>query len=367
MKARIPALMLALSLAASISAGCGSSTRQVQPTPLPVVTDLTGKTAEGRLEPIRFVTLAPAADALVSEVLVTEGEQVQEGQLLVRFDNANAQTLEAARTRAALELSDAYEAVRVAQNELDAYPLPRVFAGLTAEEAARTWLTELDAARKAFEPYKDTSRKGYRRGNTFPRSVYPSFPQRVLLDTKDYDEVAMVFKKRVDVGWMNYTKAVLWLKLDSALASSKARLADAQRRYDSLQDGGITDLTAGSRAALATAEIRAPFDGTVTNVDLKLGEVATAGEAAVTLADTSSWIIKTTDLTEIDVVGIQDGVPVSVALDAMPGQVFRGSVTSVALDYSERQGDVVYPVSVLLQDTTPGMRWGMTAEVTFKE
>jgi len=366
MRARNLALVFLLGSAVSLTAGCASTpAMQSTATPLPVVADLTGVTAEGRLEPIRYVTLAPSVDGLVSEVLVSEGEQVEAGQVIVRLDSTNAQTLETARTKAAVELSGAYQAVRLAQSDLDVYPLPRVFAGLSAEEAARTWLAELDSARAAFAPYKATSRKTLKPRNAFQNFIYPSLPRRVLYDTGEYDDMAMVYKKRVDVAWMNYTKAVQWLKLDSALRSAKARLADAQRRYDGLHDTSTSDIAAATRSALATAEIRAPFAGTVTNLDLKIDEVATAGIAAVTLADFSSWIVKTTDLTEIDVVGIEEGMPVTISLDSVPGATFSGGVLSVDLGYSDRQGDIVYPVSILLADRQPGMRWGMTAQVTF--
>jgi multidrug efflux pump subunit AcrA (membrane-fusion protein) len=357
-----------LGILTALTAGCGSiAARQAAPTPLPVVADLGGITVEGRLEPIRFVTLSAGVDGLVSEVLVAEGEQVRAGQLMVRLDNVNAQTLEAAQNAAAVELGAAHEAVRVAQNELDDYPLPRVFVGLTAEEAARTWLAELDAAKEAFEPFEDTSRKGLRKSSAFPSVVYPSLPERVLFDTHEYDEMAMVYKKRVDVGWMNYTKAVLWANLYAPLVSAKARLADAQRRYDAVSAALSASESSGARAALATADIRAPFDGTVTALELKPGELATTGNPIVTVADLSGWIVKTVDLTEIDVVDVEVGMPVTVVLDALPDTEFGGSVLSIDLSYSDRQGDIVYPVRILLADKDPGMRWGMTAQVSFEE
>ena len=368
MKAGSPAFLLLLTVAASLAASCGAApARQAPPTPLPVVAYLTGVTAEGRLEPLRFVTLATSVDGIVSEVSVLEGQRVDAGEILARLDSTNAQTLEAAQAKAALELSSAYQAVRTAQNELDAYPLPRIFVGLTAEEAARKWLAELDTARGAFAPYRDTGRKTLKPSSAFPNLVYPSLPRRVQLDTGEYDDMAMVYKKQVDVALMNYTRAVMWLQFDSALATAKARLMDAQRRYDSLHDTALSDVGAGTRSALATAEIRAPFDGTVTSMDLKVGEVVTAGLAVATVADLSGWIVETTDLTEIDVMSIHEGLPVTISLDSLPDAAFSGNVRSVDLSYSDRQGDIVYPVSILLAESHPGMRWGMTAQVTFDE
>jgi HlyD family secretion protein len=87
----------------------------------------------------------------------------------------------------------------------------------------------------------------------------------------------------------------------------------------------------------------------------------------VTIADTSSWVVKTTDLTEIDVVKLSEGEPVTVTLDALPEVDFKGNVLAIGQSYSENQGDVVYEVIVLLTDTSPEMRWGMTAKVKFED
>ena len=67
-----------------------------------------------------------------------------------------------------------------------------------------------------------------------------------------------------------------------------------------------TPSEARNAASLASAEIRAPFAGTITELDLKVGELL-RWQAAVTIADLSRWIVKTTDLTEIDVVDIETG------------------------------------------------------------
>lgn len=368
MKANRLVCIAFLGLGVVAGAGCGAvPASQPGPTPLPVVADLSGITAEGRLEPLRFVALAPAIDGLVNEVLVSEGQQVQAGQLLAEIDGVNARSLEAAQASIAQELSSAHQAVRTAQNELDAYPLPRIFVGLTAEQAARTWLKELDAASEAFAPYEDSSRKGLKPRNAFPNLVYPGLPGRVLYDTGEYDGLALEYKKRVDLARANYTRAVQWLQLDSALAVAQAHLADAQRRYDHLNDQALSYASAGTVGALATAEIRAPFSGTVTKLDLQVGEAARAGIAVVTLADFSGWIVKTTDLTEIDVVSVQEGMSVSVVLDSLPEAEFGGSVLHVDLGYTDRQGDIVYPVDVLLSGSNSGLRWGMTAQVTFEE
>jgi hypothetical protein len=87
----------------------------------------------------------------------------------------------------------------------------------------------------------------------------------------------------------------------------------------------------------------------------------------VTVADFSQWLVQTTDLTEIDVVNLQEGQPVTVSLDAIPEAQLTGEILSIGQTFAENQGDIVYEVTILLTDTHPAMRWGMTAAVTFNE
>ena len=132
-------------------------------------------------------------------------------------------------------------------------------------------------------------------------------------------------------------------------------------------DSSFAEDTASARAALANAEVRALFSGTVTNLDLKVGQFAALGQPVITIANLSSWVVKTTDLTEIDVVSLREGQSVTVTLDAIPGVTLNGKVLTIGENYSEKQGDVVYEVTVLLTDQNPAMRWGMTAEVKFEQ
>jgi multidrug resistance efflux pump len=149
--------------------------------------------------------------------------------------------------------------------------------------------------------------------------------------------------------------------------TAEAQLAQAQKDYGALQDASFTESTAGVRAALANAEVRAPFDGTITNLDLKVGEFASAGQPVLTIADLSSWVVKTTDLTENDVVNVTQGQTVDVTLDALPGVTLRGKVLSIGQNYTKNLGNVVYEVTVALTDPNPNVRWGLTAQVKFNQ
>ncbi len=154
--------------------------------------------------------------------------------------------------------------------------------------------------------------------------------------------------------------------MESNFQNAQVRVANAEADFNALQDTDFSLDTAALRAILANAELRAPLAGVVTKLDLKVGEFASSSAPVVTIADTSKWLVKTTDLTEIDVVNLSEGQPVVVKLDAMPGKEFKGHILSIGQEYSENQGDIVYEVTILLTDLDPAMRWGMTAVVTFE-
>jgi HlyD family secretion protein len=158
------------------------------------------------------------------------------------------------------------------------------------------------------------------------------------------------------------------------LALKKAELDEAQRTYDRLKSGVDTDQLAllearlnAAKAGVAALTVVSPFDGVIAKLNAKVGESMNAGVAAVTIADFSHWLVKTTDLTEIDVVNIKPGQPVTVVLDALPDVNLSGQVDLIAQTFIQKQGDVTYEVTIDLTDTNPSMLWGMTAVVKFLE
>ncbi len=347
---------LALIILALTLAACGTAQATPEATPIPTVVADDTIIAEGKLEPIHYTELALNASGLVSEVLFEEGDAVKAGDVIARLDASEAQTLESAQAKSAQEMTTAYQEVRDAQFKLDNFDVPSDFDGMTPSEAVGKMLVALDKARVDFEPYKDLEQ----RLEWEMRNDTPDKP-------KVYRDTAKIYKKRLDDAWADYRKAVQWLELDSNLANAKARLVLAQRDYDALQDLTFSTDTAGTRAALANAEVRAPFPGVIANLDLKVGEFAASGSPVVTIADETQWVVKTTDLTEIDVVNVKEGQLVTVTLDALPNVEMNGNVLSISKNYSENQGDIVYEVTILLTESDPAMRWGMTAVVNFEK
>jgi len=366
---------------------CGSGVEAAaESTPIPTVQAENVIVAEGRLEPVNYVDIACNANGTVSEVLVSEGEQVTEGQVIARLENSEAKQAEVANAEEAFlqaqqafdsaeaaalgKLAEANEAVRKAQYDLDVFDIPSDLRDMGTTEALTFTAASLEEARDDFGPYRYLEEQ-------LARQLARENPNKDQV----YRSTAKIYKKRLDDAWADYNRAIKWTTLEASLESAKAELTQAQKEYDMLSSGSNGDDKAlaeaqfeaaranleAARAALADVELLAPFDGTVAGLKVKSGESVSPGQVAVSVADFSGWIVKTTDLTELDVVKLSEGQAVSVTLDAIPDAALAGVVQTIGQNYAEQQGDVVYEVTVELTNALPTMRWGMTAVVKFSE
>jgi HlyD family secretion protein len=121
--------------------------------------------------------------------------------------------------------------------------------------------------------------------------------------------------------------------------------------------------TAQREAALDEATLVAPFDGTIAELTINLGEMAPPGVRIASIADLTQWEVETDDLSEVDVVTVQTGTDVPITVDALPGVTLKGKVTSITPRSAVKRGDVTYTVKVAIATSEPRLKWGMTAYV----
>lgn len=118
-----------------------------------------------------------------------------------------------------------------------------------------------------------------------------------------------------------------------------------------------------AKAVLASqSTLTAPFDGTVVSLDIAPAEIVVPGSAVIVVGDLSSYKIETTDLSERDVTRVQIGQPATVFIEAV-GEEFSGKVSDIARISTTLGGDVVYKVTVELDQQPEGLLWGMSADV----
>lgn len=396
------------------------------PTPLPPVKADNRVVADGRVVPVRSTDLSLASGGIVTEILVNEGDSVVPGQLLLRLNAArqNASVAQAAaevrRAVAKLEevkagsraqeIASAQAGVDAAQARLDALkqgPRPEEIAaaeaslaaaqaalrkaqtGATQEEiiAARADLANAEAARRQAQAAYDQVAGSPNIG---------SLPQALQLEqaTNNYNAAkarydnllkgpnpAEIASARAQVDRAQAELDALKAPVRAAdLAEAEAEVRRAQAQLDLVLAGPQPEQLAAAeadvaaaeaalaqaRAALADMELRAPFTGTVAMIDVSLGQQVTPGFAAIRLADFSSWLIETNDLTELKVVGLAEGNLATIAFDAIPDLLLPGHVSRIRFIGENKQGDITYTVVVQPDRSDERLRWNMTAKVTIE-
>jgi RND family efflux transporter MFP subunit len=117
-----------------------------------------------------------------------------------------------------------------------------------------------------------------------------------------------------------------------------------------------------AKAALTQGTLVAPFNGTVIKVNAMPGEYIQTSQVVLELADLSNLQIETTDLSELNIAAVKTGQPVTVFVDAL-GEKFPGKVTAISPISDTIGGDVVFKVTIQLDEQPANLRWGMSADV----
>jgi len=145
-----------------------------------------------------------------------------------------------------------------------------------------------------------------------------------------------------------------------ALVQATARQTDVD---EVLAD--VVTAQAGVDSAIAALEktiLRAPADGTITVVDIKIGEIAQIGKQAIALQDVSNLYLEA-NVNESNIKGVVVGQNVTVTFDAFAGDTYQATVSSVDPAATIDNNIVNYKIKALLTDTER-IRPGMTANMT---
>lgn len=118
----------------------------------------------------------------------------------------------------------------------------------------------------------------------------------------------------------------------------------------------------GAKAILSQGTLTSPVDGVIASIEVIPGELVQVDQAVITIATLNDLQIETTDLSERDIARVKPGQSVSVYIRSLnitvTGRVIRISPISDTIG-----GEVVYPVTIQLDEQPAGLLWGMTAEV----
>ena len=116
------------------------------------------------------------------------------------------------------------------------------------------------------------------------------------------------------------------------------------------------------KATLAQGTLVAPIDGTVVEVDVSPGEYVQPAQVVIVIADLQNTRIETTDLNELNVATVKIGQPANVYVEALDKE-FPGKVTAISPIAGTLGGDVVFKVTVQLDEQPKELLWGMSVDV----
>jgi len=323
MKRAIPVVIL---LAAGLTAGNyyypRLTRKPVEPTQL---------TLSGNIEAHESLVSFKVPGRIV-ELPVEEGQQVAQGAVLARLENADY------RQRIRIEESN----VQVRQSSLGI-----TLAGTREQEVKALQQTMIDAQADLEQKKIDDERMK----NLFAKDE---------VSAQDRD-LAATARKRSEASYQatqqRYNEAVEGSRKED-ITLARANLAQANANL------GL------SKVNLDYTTLRAPSTGVITVREAELGEVAAAGTPIVTLADLDHVWLRAY-IAETDLGRIRWGQDATITTDTYPGKRYRGRISFIASNaeftpksvqtYKERV-TLVYRIKIEIDNTGHELKPGMPAD-----
>jgi len=324
--------------------------------------------ASGTIQPEAQALLSFKSAGRVAEVLVQEGQRVRAGDVLARLETAELE-LALAQAEAGLAISRA----RLAQ--VEAGPDP---SELAAAEAA---LASAQAAYRELLRGPSEDELEVAKGNVERARLALQQAQAAYDEVAHLPNVAMLPQSlQLQQATLEYELAQANYRIatrgptEAQKAAALAQIAQAQATVDRLKRGASPEELEIARAqvrqsevaveqarlALEGAVLTAPFEGVITAVNIKPGEMASSARPALELTDLSRFHIDA-NVDEIDIGSVAVGQEATISLDALPNVQLRGRIVSIAPTASPEMGVISYRVRIEIDPTDAPLRVGMSA------
>ena len=171
----------------------------------------------------------------------------------------------------------------------------------------------------------------------------------------------ILLEAKVKEAEANFALAQVQVNYLKRVGTDEVHLESAQAEADRAQA-----LLDSANTTLATqSTLVAPFNGTVVTVDISPAETVVPGRVIITMGDLSRFQVETKDLSERDVPRVQIGQTASVFIESL-NEEFPGEVIDISRISSTVGGDVVFKVTVDLDQQPQGLLWGMSADVNIE-
>ena len=302
------------------------------------------------------VVVSPQVQGRIQKLLVDEGTQVKQGDLIAALDPAE---LEAEERAAAATIDSLKYKVAETQSTLEA--TRGATSGTVQNAQAR--LASVRAQLLQAEATLERTESDSRRTIELAKQGVASDQDRVQAETNLAAQKAVVQSLQQQV-------SAAQADIDTAVANTHTAHA-AQRTVESTQAqlANAEDMLRQAEVRLGYTKIYAPITGTVSVRAAREGEVLTAGQPIVTIVDLSdTWVRAAIPETEADHIGLGDTLRVRLPGGTITsGKVFFKSAEAdfaTQRDVNRRKRDIRTIVLKVRLDNPKGAYVpGMTAEV----
>ena len=284
----------------------------------------------------QVIQITPRVSGPLVKLPVEDNQFVKAGDLLFEID---PRTFEAALEQARANLDNTRDQIEALGRQVE--------AAQADVEAAEATIKQSEAAIKGYTGRVVETKKEYDR-------------QRTL------DKQGATSKRAVETARANWVAAAnqtanaeaQLLQMQASLSEAKANLAKAQADLGAPGDQNAQERLA--KAEVQSAELnleftqkKAPVDGYVTNLNLRLGSLAVENQAILALVDVSSYWV-TGFFRENYIENIRKGNRAIVTLMSYPDKPLEGSVDSIGWGIAQDDGSTG---SDLLPNISPTFEW----------
>ncbi|MCC5910358.1 MAG: efflux RND transporter periplasmic adaptor subunit [Clostridiaceae bacterium] len=276
----------------------------------------------GTLEPLQEVNITPKMMGEIASIKVDLGRRVSKGDVLFTLDDRDIR----------MQLQQAKVGLETAEMALH----------ITKGSSIEQQLAQLQSNLRSTKQSYDDAKTNYGR----IKQLYES--EAVSKQNLESVESAMKMAQEQ----YHLAKDSLTLAeektIEEGIRSAEMQVKQAQLAYDH------------AKTQVENATITSPITGTISSINIQVGELAGTAGPAMTIIDTSSVYVNMT-VTESIINSLHVGDVAKVKVPAASSELFEGSIANIGLNRDDRlQG---YPVKILVNNKEGLLKGGMSAEV----
>lgn len=286
----------------------------------------------------------------ITDIKIKEGDSIKNGQVLITIDNSTYQAKQA-QTQAQIEAAAGLKKTAEADKQAAQAVLDKAKNGARAEDLAQVQ-AKYDLTLKTYNRVKALYDQKYvSQADMDNAQTQLDVAKQLLDETQKGSRPEDIEAAQAQVN-----------KADAAIQAYDGQIKQAQ--------GGLSEV----QTYINDTTIAAPADGTITELNVEVGELVSTGMPLLVITNTTApWVecnVKETDLSKVKLNG-----EVSVKLAAYPNQQFKGKIVRIneKPDFAVKRAtndngefDVLsYGVKVELTNIDKPLHPGMTAMVDF--